>query len=133
MEKLVGSLGKGTGGIDDIVDDHDVTALDLADGNDLLNHIGLGAGLVADDNGRMQVLGIGVDALGAAHVGSGQRKGVLELLLELFEDAQEIVAGVEVVHGEIKEALDLVCVKVAGHDGIGPCHLEHVGHQLGTD
>ena len=81
----------------------------------------------------MQVLGIGVDALGAAHVGSGQRKGVLELLLELFEDAQEVVAGVEVVHGEIKEALDLVGMEVAGHDGIGPCYLKHVGHQLGTD
>ena len=37
------------------------------------------------------------------------------------------------VYREVKEALDLVCVKVAGHEGIRAGHLEHVSHQLGAN
>ena len=81
----------------------------------------------------MQVLGIGVHALGAAHVRSGQREGVLALFLELLEDGQEVIAGIQVVHRKIEEALDLVRMQVAGHEGVGSGHLEHVGDQLCAD
>ena len=88
---------------------------------------------MADDQRRVQVLGVCVYALGTAHVRSGQREGVLELLLELPEDAQEVIAGVQVVDREVEEALDLVGVQVAGHEGVRAGHLEHVGHQFGAN
>ena len=54
-------------------------------------------------------------------------------LLHLLEDVQEVVAGVEVVHREVEETLDLVGVEVAGHQGVRAGGLEHVRDELRAD
>ena len=81
----------------------------------------------------MEVFCIGVDPLGAAHVRGCKGEGVLVLALEFLEDVKEVVAGIEVIHGHVEEALDLVCVEVAGHDGVCAGNLEHVCHKLCAD
>ena len=41
--------------------------------------------------------------------------------------------GVDVVDGDVEEALDLVGVQVHGEDAVDTGDLQHVGHDLGAD
>ena len=133
LHELVRGGGQGAGRVDDVVDDHDVAALDLADRDDALHHVGPRAGLVADHHRAVEVLGVGVGPLRAAHVGRGDGEAFGVGLLHLLEDAQEVVARIQVVHREVEETLNLVGVEVAGHQGVGPGGFDHIGDQLRTD
>ena len=42
-------------------------------------------------------------------------------------------AGVQVIDGNVEEALDLGGVQVEGQDAVGAGHRQQVGHQLGGD
>ena len=65
----IGCFANGAGGVDHIVDQHHILTFNIANDGHLLNHIGLGALLVAQHEGRVEVLGIGVGTLGATHIG----------------------------------------------------------------
>ena len=109
-------------------------SLHVADGLDLGDHVGALAGLVADDHAAFlasaEALGVGVRTLCAAHVGSGDGQ-VLEL--HSLDAGDEHLARVHMVHGDVKEALDLVCVKVAGHDAVTTGSREQVGDKRCSD
>ena len=96
-------------------------------------HVGPCTGLVADDHRAVEVLGVGVGPLRSAHVGRGDGEALRISLLHLPEDAQEVVARIEMVHREVEETLDLVRMEVAGHEGVGAGGLDHVGDQFRTD
>ena len=49
------------------------------------------------------------------------------------DPAQSAGLGVEVVDGDVEEALDLAGVQVHGDDVVTPGRLEHVGHELCGD
>ena len=77
-----------------------------------------------------EALGVGVGPFGAAHVGSRYCK-VLEL--ERLDGGDEDLAGVDMVYGDVEEALDLVCMEVAGHDAVCSGGGEEVGDEFGAD
>ena len=81
----------------------------------------------------MQLLGEGAGARHAAHVG-GHHHHVLALLAELLGVVvHEHGIAQQVVHGDIKEALDLAGVEIHGQHAVSAGGGEHVGHQLGRD
>ena len=133
LEELVGGGGEGAGGVDDVVDDDDVTAFDLADGLNLLDDIGAGASLVADDDRAVEGLGVDVGALRSAHVRGGDGERVAVLALEFLQDVEEVHRRIKMIHREVEEALDLVCVEVAGHQAVRTDGAEHIGDDLGAD
>ena len=130
VHQHLGGLAEGAGGVDHVVHDDDVLALDLADGGNGTDHVGPLAGLVADDHRAHQFAGIDVGALGAAHVGRGDGE-VLEF--PVADVGDEDLAGVHVVHRDVEETLDLAGVKVAGHHAVGPGGPQQVRDELGAD
>ena len=68
-EQEVGSLGDCAGGVDDVIDEHHILALDVADYGHLLNDVGLGALLVAEHEGHIEVFCIRVGTFRTSHIG----------------------------------------------------------------
>ena len=85
---------------------------------------------MADDDRAGQVFGIGVGALGTAHIGG--RDGQV-VNVEGFEVRNEDLAGVDVIHRDVEEALDLVGVQVARHHAVHSGGPQQIGHQFGAD
>ena len=46
----------------------------------------------------------------------------------LFDPTQGTWLRIEIVHGDIEEALDLAGVEIHGDDVVASCRLQHVGH-----
>ena len=67
----VGGLGKCAGGVDDVVNDDYVLALDVANDGHLGNFVGLLAVFVADDHRHAEEVAVLVGTLAAADVGRG--------------------------------------------------------------
>lgn len=65
--------------------------------------------------------GVGADNNAVAHV---------EVLADPLQHAR---LGVQVVHGDIEEALDLAGMQIHGDDVVAASSLEHVCHELGSD
>ena len=74
----------------------------------------------------------GRDPLGASGVGT-DNAGVLPFGYVLFDPLEHSGLCIEIVDGNVKEALDLGGVQVHGDDVVGSRHGKHVGHELGTD
>lgn len=69
--------------------------------------------------------------LGAASIwADNDTVGDIEVLTDILEHAG---LGVQVVDGDVEEALDLAGVQVHGDDVVAASGLEHVRHQLGGD
>ena len=81
----------------------------------------------------MQLLGEGTGTGHAAHVG-GHHHHILALLAELLGVVvHEHGVAQQVVHGDIKEALDLAGMEIHGQHAVGAGGGQHVGHQLGRN
>ena len=78
----------------------------------------------------MKVFGIGVGALGSAHVGRSDRQ-VFDI--EALDVGNEDAAGIERIDGDVEKSLNLIGVQVHRHDAVDTGRDEQVGHQLGTD
>ena len=74
----------------------------------------------------------GCDPLGAPRIGTDDA-GVPPLGYVLPDPLEDGRLRVEVVHRNVKEALDLGGVQVHGDDLVGARRGEHVGHELGGD
>ena len=123
--------------LDDMVDtggkEDAVLAVHIADDVHHLALVGLLAALVHDGQIHVQLLGEGPGPGHGAHVG-GDHHHVLAPLAELLGVVvHEDGVAVEVVHGNVKEALDLGGVEVHGQHPVRPGGHQHVGHQLGGD
>ena len=130
--KEAGGGGEGAGGFGHVVDEEDVAAFDFADDIDGLD-LG-GAAAVLGDNGEVCAEGFreGVGHFDAADVrGDDDEPAADEALLA--EVAGEDWLGVEVVDGDVEEALDLSGVEVDGEDAVYACGGEEVGDEFGGD
>ena len=122
--------GDRSGGVDHIVDEHYILALDVTDDLHGGYDIGTLTHLVAQDEGALQIFGVGIGALGPSDVGGGDAEvGQVEAL----DIGQEGRGGVEVVYGDIEEGLLLVGVEVHRDETVDSGDAEQVGFQLGGD
>ena len=126
----LGRLHQRAGGVDHVVHDHAVAALDLADDVHHFGDVGLRPALVDDRQVAAQLLGQRARAHHAADVGRDDDQVVVVLALQV---GQQHRRGVDVVDRDVEEALDLVGVQVHRQHALDAHRLEQVGHHLGAD
>src|SRR5207247_2940507 len=93
---------------------------------------GAGTALVDNGNGAAQLLLVNEDTLDAALVGA-QDDQVLGRNVQAANVLVDDRPGVEVIDGDVEEALDLGGMEIERQGAVGPRHGEQVGHQLGCD
>jgi hypothetical protein len=129
VERL-GRVGERAGGVDHVVEEHAVAALHVADDVHHLGDVGALAALVDDGEGGVEALGVGARALHPARVGRHHHRLVEVERAELVEQHGH---RVEVVDGDVEEALDLPGVQVDGEHPVDARGGDEVGHELGGD
>jgi hypothetical protein len=92
--------------------------------------LALGPALVDDRQVRLEPLGQRARAHHAADVGRYHQQVLVALLPDV---AKQDRRGVDVVHRNVEEALDLVGMQVDGQHALHADGLQHVGHHLGGD
>ena len=96
-----------------------------------LGNIGLGAALVDDGQvGIVELLGQGAGTNHATHVWGYHHQVIVVLAFDIRHDQR---GGVDVVHRNIEEALNLVSVQVDGNNPVDAHSGDHVGDHLGGD
>ena len=105
-------------------------ALDVADDVHDLGHVRGRPALVDDGDVHVQVLGQGAGAHHAADVRGDDDHVVQRMLADVVEDDR---GGVDVVHGDVEEALDLPGMQVHSQHACGAGGGQHVGDELGGD
>ena len=94
----------------------------------LADLIGFVTVLIADNEAVVQRLGIHAGTLAATHVGAGEHHILdIEFLADIRHEQRRTV---EVVDGDIEEALDLVSVEVHRDDAVYTGNRNHVGDKL---
>ena len=133
LDERLGSAAEGTGGIDHVVKQNDGLAFHVADDVHDFGLVGDLAALIDDGEVHVKLHGELTRAGNAAHVGGDDHHvGVA------FAELLQIVVGEErsaahVVHGDIKEALNLVGVEIHRKYAVGAGGLDEVGNELGGD
>ena len=133
LHKGLGRAAEGAGGVHHIVEEDDLLAPDVADDVHDLGGVGLLAALVHNGQAHAQLLGEGAGAGHAAHVGGDDDHLVLPAVKAVVEIVGENGVAQQIVHGDVKEALNLVGVEIHGEDPVGAGAGDQVGHQLGGD
>jgi len=119
-----------SGGFGDVVNEEDVAAVDFAD------HVGgfhfrRGAAFFGDEaEAGAEDVGVGGGHFEAADVGGADDE---VFFLEFVEVVEEDGGGVEVVDGDVEEALDLLAVQIHGEDAVCAGGDEEVGDEFGGD
>src|SRR5690606_29184422 len=126
----LGGQAQGAGGIDHVIDQHAGAAFDIADDVHDFGYVGLGPALVDDRQIHTQAFGDGTSTHHATDI-RGNDHQIFEALI--FDIVHQGGRAVDVVHGDIEEALDLVSVQVNGEYTVDADVGQHVGHHLGAD
>ena len=133
LDDRLGGVAEGAGGIDHVVEEDAVLALDIADDVHDLALVGLLAALVDDGQTHVQLLGKRACAGHGADV-RGDDDHLLSALAELLGIVvDEDGVAEQVVHRDIKEALNLRRVQVHRQDAVGAGGGQHVRDKLGGD
>ncbi|GMR41166.1 hypothetical protein PMAYCL1PPCAC_11361, partial [Pristionchus mayeri] len=130
LDQLIGSEADGAAGVGHVIDQDGDLALDVSDERHLLDLVGTLALLVDEGEVDVETVGDRRHSLGSSCIGRHDH-GALPVgnaLLDVLEDGR---LGVQVVDGNVEEALDLRGVQVHRDDVVGASHREHVSHQLG--
>ena len=85
---------------------------------------------MAEYQGHIEVFGVIVGAFCSADIGGGNHQVGK---VELFDVGQEHSRGVEVVYGDVEEALDLVGVEIHGDDTVYTGSHKQGADKLGGD
>ena len=133
LDDRLSCVAEGTGGIDHVVEEDAVLALDFADDVHDLALVGLLAALVDDSQTHVQLLGKRACAGHGADVGGDDNHllGALAELLGIVVDEDGVAE--QVVHRDIKEALNLRRVQIHRQDAVGAGGGQHVRDKLGGD
>ena len=133
FDQSLGGVAQRPAGIDHVVKEDAVLAGHIADDVHHFAAVGLLTALVHDGQVHVQLLGEGTGAGHGAHVGRNHHH-VLAVGTELLGVVihKDGVAG-QIVHRDVKEALNLGGVQVHGQHTVGTGGGDHVGHQLGGD
>lgn len=124
--------GEGASGFSHVIDQQDITALDIADD---VHRLDAGGGdAVFGDDGEVCAEGIGVGA-GHFHTADiwrddGEVRGVWVALAEVADEGR---FRVEVVDWDVEETLDLWGVEVHGEDASDPGGGEEIGDEFSGD
>ena len=133
LDQSLGSVAQGACGVDHVVKQDAVLTLNIADDVHDLALVGLLAALVNDSQIHVQLLSEGAGAGDRADI-RRNNDHVLALFAELLGVVvNEDGVAVEVIHGDVKEALDLGSVQVHGQHTVSAGGGDHVGDQLGGD
>lgn len=101
-----------------VVDENGDLVLDITDENHAADLVGSRALLVDESEARVEAIGNRRSTLGAACIG---RDDDDVLLIEVLADpAEDGGLGVEIVHGDVEEALDLRGVEIHGDHMVLP-------------
>ena len=133
LDDGLGRVAQGAGGVDHVVKEDALLTGNVADDVHDLALVGLLAALVDDGETHVQLLGEHARTGDGAHVG-GDDNHVLAAVAELSGVVvDEYGIAEEVVHGDIKEALDLRGMQVHGQHAVRTGGHEHVGNELRGD
>ncbi len=130
VHKRLGGVAEGAGGVDDVVEHDQPAAGDVADDVGDLGLAGRGTALVDDGQAHLQAAGQRQGPDHAAHVRRDDQQVVRHRIVFLDVDRHQR-RGLEVVGGDVEEALDLARVQIHGQDPVGPGAGDQVGDQLG--
>ena len=132
VHQRLGRVAQGAARIDDIVHQHAIAALDLADDVHHFRFAGALAALVDDGKRRVvEPLGQRAGADHAAHVGRDHHQVVVAIArLDIRGDDGR---GVEIVGGNVEEALDLPGVQIHREHARRARFGDEVRHKLSRD
>ncbi|MPM51431.1 hypothetical protein SDC9_98180 [bioreactor metagenome] len=133
VHQCLGSAAEGAAGVHHVVKEDDPLALDVADDVHNLGGVCLLPALVHNGQTHTQLLGKGAGAGHRAHVGGDDNGVVLVVLKALIYIFGENGVSQQVVHRDVKKALNLGGVQVHGQHPVGAGPGDEVGHQLGRD
>lgn len=124
-------LAEGAASIGHVIDNDGDLATNVTDQNHAGNLVRTSALFVDKSKAEVEAIGNRSGALGTTGV---RRDNDTVLDLEVVADPAEGAGlGVQVVDGDVEEALDLRGVEVHGDDVVAAGSLEHVSHQSGGD
>jgi hypothetical protein len=127
----VGRLDQRAAGISHVIHNHRRLSLDIANEGHTADLIGPSTLLVDQSKAQIQGIRDARRALGPTGIGRDD-DAVLDVQV-LAHPPEGAGLGVEVVDGDVEEALDLGGVQVHGDDVVAAGGLEHVGNELGGD
>jgi len=131
LDDDLGGLAEGTASIGHIVDDNGDLAADITDQDHTGDLVGTSAFFVDEGEAEVEAVGDGGSSLCATSVG---RHDNAVLDFEVVADPAESAGfSVEVVDGDIEEALDLRSVEIHSDDMVAAGGLKHVSHQTSSD
>ena len=126
-----GGLAESTASIGHVVNNDGDLAANITDQDHARDLIGTGALLVDEGKAEVEAVGDGGSSLCTASIG-GHNHTVLDLKV-VADPAEGAGFSVEVVDGDIEEALDLRGVEIHRDDMVAASGLKHVSHQTGSD
>lgn len=125
------SLAEGAASIGHVVDNDGDLAANITDQNHTRDLVRTSALLVNKSEAKVEAVGDRGGSLGTASV---RRDDDTVLNLQVVTNPTEGARlGIEVVDGDVEEALNLRGVKIHGDDVVAAGGLEHVSHQTGGD
>ena len=130
IDEGLGALDDGAGGIDHVVDEEALLALDVADDVHDFHDVRLGAALVDDRHRAVEALGDLARTVDRTDVGRDDDEVLVHLV---FKVAVKERAAEKVIDGDIEKALDLRGVEVHREDAVGAGGGEKVGNELCRD
>ena len=113
-----------------VVDQYDVFVFDIADDCHLGYYVGFGALFVAEDQRHVEIFGVAVGTFGSAYV---RRCDNQVFKFERLDIGDEDRRSVEVVYGDVEEALDLVGVEVHCDHAVDSGGCQKVSDEFGGD
>lgn len=131
LEQRLGGVAERAAGIDDVVDQDAILAVDVTNDVHDLRFTGAIATLVDDRQQTVEPLGKRPGTHDAADVRRNDRD-VLKVVV-LLDVARQDRNRIEIVGRDIEEALDLAGMEIEGEDAVGAGFGDEVGDQLGGD
>lgn len=120
----------GSGGVDHVVYNNGGAVFDITDDVEDFGHV-VGATTFVDNRNRgVQLFRVDAGAFHATGIGADDDEIAEVLLLDV---AQEDWSGVQVIHQDVEEALELAGMEIHGDHAGSPGGGDEVGHQLGGD
>jgi hypothetical protein len=127
----LGGLAEGTASVGHVINDNGDLAANVTDQNHARDLVGTSALLVNESKAEVEAISDGSSSLGTTSVG-GDNNTVLDLEV-VADPAEGAGLSVEVVDGDVEEALDLRGVEIHSDDVVAAGGLKHVSHQTSGD
>lgn len=129
LREHLGGLGQGAAGIGHVVDQDGDLVSDVSHQHHAANDVGTRALLVNESKALVETIGYRGGALGTTGIGTDNDNVLVAQVL--LDPSQDTGLSIQVVDGDVEEALDLTGVQVHGNDMVASGRDQHVGNELG--